>query len=160
METTTSQRTRCYTDNSTASDLPPNIIDIPCKQITRYVIVETTYDAPEDDYLDEHGAILEICEIKVYGKVKIKSKFTEPITITCNMKNLLHCNILKMVFLKDQSLKSVKWKGFSLYEYFRQKTLKNATFEKNIFDYIDAFECKNVEKSNPVDINATYKADS
>lgn len=26
--------------------------------------------------------------------------------------------------------------------------------------FIDAFECKNVEKSNPVDINATYKADS
>lgn len=74
METTTSQRTRCYTDNSTASDLPPNIIDIPCKQIARYVIVETTYDAPEDDYLDEHGVILEICEIKVYGKVKIQVK--------------------------------------------------------------------------------------
>lgn len=74
--------------------------------------------------------------------------------------NLLHCTILKMVFLKDQSLKSVKWKVFSLYEYIIQKTLKNATSEKNIFDFIDAFECKNVEKSNPVDINATYKADS
>ncbi|XP_065922192.1 uncharacterized protein [Magallana gigas] len=67
IQTTTSQRTRCYTDNTTAPDLPPNIIDIPCKQTARYVIVETTYDAPEDDYLDEHGAILEICEIKVYG---------------------------------------------------------------------------------------------
>eukprot|EP00105_Crassostrea_gigas_P045629 XP_019929777.1 PREDICTED: uncharacterized protein LOC109617109 [Crassostrea gigas] len=66
-QTTTSQRTRCYTDNTTAPDLPTNIIDIPCKQTARYVIVETTYDAPEDDYLDEHGAILEICEIKVYG---------------------------------------------------------------------------------------------
>nr|XP_034319365.1 uncharacterized protein LOC109617109 isoform X2 [Crassostrea gigas] len=63
-QTTTSQRTRCYTDNTTAPDLPTNIIDIPCKQTARYVIVETTYDAPEDDYLDEHGAILEICEIK------------------------------------------------------------------------------------------------
>lgn len=27
-------------------------------------------------------------------------------------------------------------------------------------NFIDAFECKNVDKSNPVDINATYKADS
>eukprot|EP00105_Crassostrea_gigas_P039592 XP_019923740.1 PREDICTED: cell death abnormality protein 1 [Crassostrea gigas] len=66
-QTTTSQRTRCYTDNTTAPDLPPNIIDITCKQTARYVIVETTYDAPEDDYYDEHGAILEICEIEVYG---------------------------------------------------------------------------------------------
>nr|XP_034322516.1 scavenger receptor class F member 2-like [Crassostrea gigas] len=40
---------------------------MPCKQTARYVIVETTYDAPEDDYIDEHGAILEICEIKAYG---------------------------------------------------------------------------------------------
>lgn len=62
---TTLQRSRCYTDNTTVPNLPPNIIDIPCKQTARYVIVETTYDAPEDD--DIKGAILEICEIEVYG---------------------------------------------------------------------------------------------
>ena len=65
-QTTTAERTRCYTDNTTALDLPPNIINIPCKQTARYVIVETKYDAPEDDPIQ--GAILEICEIEVYGK--------------------------------------------------------------------------------------------
>nr|XP_034321428.1 uncharacterized protein LOC105346260 [Crassostrea gigas] len=64
-ETNTTQRTRCYTDKTTYTDLPPNIIDIPCQQTARYVIVETTYDAPEDDPTE--GAILEICEIEVYG---------------------------------------------------------------------------------------------
>uniref|UniRef100_A0A8W8P3H3 F5/8 type C domain-containing protein n=1 Tax=Magallana gigas TaxID=29159 RepID=A0A8W8P3H3_MAGGI len=64
---TTTQRTRCYTDNTTYPDLPPNIIDIPCQQKARYVIVETTYDAPEDDSDALYGAILEICEIEVFG---------------------------------------------------------------------------------------------
>lgn len=35
-----------------------------CKHTARYVIVETIYDAPEDNYT---GAMLEICEIEVYG---------------------------------------------------------------------------------------------
>uniref|UniRef100_A0A8W8NPC7 F5/8 type C domain-containing protein n=1 Tax=Magallana gigas TaxID=29159 RepID=A0A8W8NPC7_MAGGI len=65
-ETNTTQRTRCYTDKTTYTDLPPNIIDIPCQQTARYVIVETTYDAPEDDPTE--GAILEICEIEVYDQ--------------------------------------------------------------------------------------------
>ena len=47
-QTTTAERTRCYTDNTTAPNLPPNIIEIPCKQTARFVIVETRYDAPED----------------------------------------------------------------------------------------------------------------
>lgn len=38
-----------------------------CKQTARYVIVETTYNAEEDDKDGEYGAILEICEIEVYG---------------------------------------------------------------------------------------------
>lgn len=38
---------------------------MPCQQTARYVIVETTYDAPEDDPVA--GAMLEICEIEVYG---------------------------------------------------------------------------------------------
>lgn len=38
---------------------------MPCQQTARYVIVETTYDAPEDDPVE--GAMLEICEIEVYG---------------------------------------------------------------------------------------------
>ncbi|XP_056003642.1 cell death abnormality protein 1-like [Ostrea edulis] len=61
--TTTSERTRCYTDRSMG--LPDNVIGIPCNQTARYVIIETTYDTPEDD--PEKGAILEICEIQVYG---------------------------------------------------------------------------------------------
>ncbi|XP_052693866.1 uncharacterized protein LOC128172139 [Crassostrea angulata] len=60
----TKQRKRCYTDNTTESDLPNNIIEMPCKQTARYVIVETSYDAPEDT---STGAMLEICEIEVYG---------------------------------------------------------------------------------------------
>ena len=66
-QTTTAERTRCYTDNTTAPNLPPNIINIPCQQTARYVIVETTYDAPEDD--PHKGAMLEICEIQVKGCV-------------------------------------------------------------------------------------------
>lgn len=58
------QRTRCYTDNTTEPDLPNNIIEMPCRQTARYLIVETTYDAPEDT---STGPILEICEIEVYG---------------------------------------------------------------------------------------------
>lgn len=45
--------------------------------------------------------------------------------------------------------------GFFFVWLYQTKDIKNATSEKNIFDFIDAFECKNVEKSNPVDINAT-----
>lgn len=83
----TSQRTRCYTDNTTYPNLPPNIIDIPCKQKARYVIVERTYDAPEDDYIGEHGAILEICEIEVYG--------------TYHPHSILFLTSLYMVYLFD-----------------------------------------------------------
>lgn len=61
----TSERTRCYTDNTTYPDLPPFIMEVPCKLTARYLIVETTYDAPEDD--PNTGAILEICEIEVFG---------------------------------------------------------------------------------------------
>lgn len=42
-----------------------------CNQTARYVIVETTYDAPED--YPTKGAILEICEIQVYGNQAFKS---------------------------------------------------------------------------------------
>ncbi|XP_062607710.1 scavenger receptor class F member 2-like [Saccostrea cucullata] len=56
------QRVRCYTDNSTLAT-PSPVIDIPCKQTARYVIVETKYKAPEDT--DSTGPILEICEIEV-----------------------------------------------------------------------------------------------
>ncbi|XP_056003464.1 multiple epidermal growth factor-like domains protein 10 [Ostrea edulis] len=65
--TLTSQRKRCYKDNITAPATPPAVIDIPCKETARYVIVETTYDAPEDNILKETGPVLEICEIEVYG---------------------------------------------------------------------------------------------
>lgn len=42
-------------------------IDIPCKHNIRYIIVETHYDAPEDHPF--RGAMLEICELEVYGKL-------------------------------------------------------------------------------------------
>ena len=45
--------------------MPPDTPVINCQQTARYVIVETSYDAPEDNVT---GAILEICEIEVYGK--------------------------------------------------------------------------------------------
>ena len=69
--TTAMQRTRCFTDYTTAPNLPPYITNIPCKYTARYVIVETTYDAPEDE---ETGAILEICEIEVNGMFLFFSK--------------------------------------------------------------------------------------
>ncbi|XP_056003190.1 receptor-type tyrosine-protein phosphatase epsilon-like isoform X1 [Ostrea edulis] len=65
--TLTSQRKRCYEDNTTAPATPPSVIDIPCKETARYVILETTYDATEDENLTKTGPVLEICEIDVYG---------------------------------------------------------------------------------------------
>lgn len=62
----TASRWRCYTDNTTEPDLPNNKIEMPCKQTARYVIVETTYDATDDK---STGAMLEICEIEVYGMI-------------------------------------------------------------------------------------------
>uniref|UniRef100_K1RFH5 Uncharacterized protein n=1 Tax=Magallana gigas TaxID=29159 RepID=K1RFH5_MAGGI len=35
--------------------------------LARYVIVETTFDAPEDDKYGEFGPVLEVCEIEIYG---------------------------------------------------------------------------------------------
>ncbi|XP_052695786.1 uncharacterized protein LOC128174215 [Crassostrea angulata] len=60
----TMERTRCYTDNTTEQESPKSKIEMPCKHTARYVIVETTYDAPGDN---RTGAMLEICEIEVYG---------------------------------------------------------------------------------------------
>lgn len=64
-QSSTIHRVRCYTDKTAAPGIPPNIINIPCKHTARYVIVETTYDAPDDGPYT--GAMLEICEIEVYG---------------------------------------------------------------------------------------------
>ncbi|XP_061185070.1 receptor-type tyrosine-protein phosphatase epsilon-like [Saccostrea echinata] len=60
----TTERFRCHKDNTPDGEIPPSVIDIPCKQAAKYVIVETTYDAPNDS---NTGAILEICEVEVYG---------------------------------------------------------------------------------------------
>lgn len=68
MQTETENRHRCYTDNTNKTnylDLPPHTINMTCKAIASYIIVETTYDTPKDD--PTKGAILEICEIEVYG---------------------------------------------------------------------------------------------
>lgn len=64
-ESITLNRTRCFTDNTSAPEVPPDVISIPCQHTARYVIVETTYDAPEDDPVK--GPILEICEIEING---------------------------------------------------------------------------------------------
>lgn len=64
-QSSTTHRVRCYTDKTAAPGIPLNIINIPCKHTARYVIVETTYDAPDDGPYT--GAMLEICEIEVYG---------------------------------------------------------------------------------------------
>ncbi|XP_056003196.1 receptor-type tyrosine-protein phosphatase epsilon-like isoform X2 [Ostrea edulis] len=65
--TLTSQRIRCYKDNTTEAATPPAVIDIPCKETARYVIVETKYKAPEAEKPNQTGPVLEICEIEVYG---------------------------------------------------------------------------------------------
>ena len=64
-QTATAGRTRCYTDNTSELDVPNYIQNISCNGTNRYIIVETTYDATEDD--PQSGAMLEICEIEVYG---------------------------------------------------------------------------------------------
>ncbi|XP_056003192.1 receptor-type tyrosine-protein phosphatase mu-like [Ostrea edulis] len=80
--TLTSQRKRCYTDNTTAPATPPAVIDIPCKETARYVIVETTYDAPENNQQEMTGPVLEICEIEVYALTANRSESPEvPATI-------------------------------------------------------------------------------
>ncbi|XP_062590339.1 multiple epidermal growth factor-like domains protein 10 [Saccostrea cucullata] len=63
--TSTSQRIRCYKDETEEPDVPPAFIDISCRHTARYIIVGTSYDAPEDNPIK--GSILEICEIEVYG---------------------------------------------------------------------------------------------
>ncbi|XP_062621906.1 uncharacterized protein LOC134283467 isoform X2 [Saccostrea cucullata] len=63
--TSTPQRVRCYKDNTTYPATPPAVFDIPCKQTARYVIIETTYNAPENGA--ETGPMLEICEMEIYG---------------------------------------------------------------------------------------------
>lgn len=62
---TTKQRIRCFTENKVYQALPINMINIPCKYTARYVIVETMYNAPEEDSVSEKG--LEICKVEVYG---------------------------------------------------------------------------------------------
>lgn len=69
-QTTTSERTRCYTDHTNYPYFPSNEIYIMCRYTARYVIVETTYDAPDDTH---RGAILEICEIEVNGMIKMSN---------------------------------------------------------------------------------------
>lgn len=84
-ETTVVERTRCYTDNTTAPYLPSTTIDIPCKETARYVIVETTYDAPEDDPIT--GAVLEICEIEVYCMYIYINLYQVYYTVSCVILN-------------------------------------------------------------------------
>lgn len=74
-ESITLNRTRCFTDNTSAPEVPPDVISIPCQHTARYVIVETTYDAPEDDPVK--GPILEICEIEINGTVWNKDGLLE-----------------------------------------------------------------------------------
>lgn len=67
-QSTTYQRTRCYTDTTTDTVGPRSIKkirDIQCYYTARYVIVESHYISPEND--PSEGAVLEICEIEVFG---------------------------------------------------------------------------------------------
>lgn len=67
-QSTTYQRTRCYTDTTTDTVGPRSIKkirDIQCYFTARYVIVESHYISPEND--PSEGAVLEICEIEVFG---------------------------------------------------------------------------------------------
>lgn len=86
--TNTSQRTRCYTDNTTYPNLPPNIIEMPCVQTARYVIVETSYNAPEDK--SNTGAILEICEIEVYGMCNVLLNIDYQFNLLFNLHSLVY----------------------------------------------------------------------
>lgn len=67
-QSTTDQRTRCYTDSTTDTVQPlniKNIRDIQCSHTARYVIVESHYVSPEND--PSGGAVLQICEIEIFG---------------------------------------------------------------------------------------------
>ncbi|XP_062599172.1 multiple epidermal growth factor-like domains protein 10, partial [Saccostrea cucullata] len=59
----------CYKDNTPDTLTPESIQYVPCEETARYIRIITTYDAPEDDKIRISGAILEICEIKIYGVV-------------------------------------------------------------------------------------------
>ncbi|XP_062613536.1 scavenger receptor class F member 1-like [Saccostrea cucullata] len=56
---------QCFKDNTLFPDIPSSIQNVSCKTTARYLRVRTTYDAPEDSL--NRIAILEICEIQVYG---------------------------------------------------------------------------------------------
>ncbi|XP_062622095.1 scavenger receptor class F member 1-like [Saccostrea cucullata] len=57
----------CYKDNTPDSRIPSSIQNITCARTARYIRIITNYDAPEDDQFSERGAVLEICEIQIFG---------------------------------------------------------------------------------------------
>ncbi|XP_062567899.1 multiple epidermal growth factor-like domains protein 10 [Saccostrea cucullata] len=66
----TQQWIQCYKDNTDYPAVPSSIQNISCEQITRFLRVISTYDAPEDDGSPDYlvgYALLEICEIQAYG---------------------------------------------------------------------------------------------
>ncbi|XP_061185076.1 uncharacterized protein LOC133193120 [Saccostrea echinata] len=63
----TQQWALCYKDNTTDARTPSSIQNISCEKTARFLRIITTYDAPEDDEYEITGAILEICEIQIYG---------------------------------------------------------------------------------------------
>ncbi|XP_062574556.1 cell death abnormality protein 1-like, partial [Saccostrea cucullata] len=63
----TQQWSICYQDRTLYPVVPSSIQNISCEKNTRYLRVFTTYDAPEDDRYGNIGAVLEICEIQVFG---------------------------------------------------------------------------------------------
>lgn len=95
-ETTTENRIRCYSDNTTEPSTPPSKLPMPCNQIARYVIVETMYDAPDDS--STTGPILEICEIEVYGKWYFPlSLFLQMFKIKISSRLCVRCLTLKAI---------------------------------------------------------------
>ncbi|XP_061185071.1 receptor-type tyrosine-protein phosphatase alpha-like [Saccostrea echinata] len=88
---------RCYTDNTSFPAVPQSIQYITCNKFARFVRIETEYDAPEDEI---RGAILEVCEIKVYEymmdiAILVKTGFMEP-----NVKLLAHRTVSNVLVFK------------------------------------------------------------
>ncbi|XP_062610490.1 multiple epidermal growth factor-like domains protein 6 [Saccostrea cucullata] len=79
-----SQWTLCHRDTTKYPAYPSSIQNITCKEYARYVRVATSYDAPEAG----QGAVLEVCEIKIYG---CNVSFYGPSCSSCG--GCLYCDI-------------------------------------------------------------------
>ncbi|XP_062576188.1 multiple epidermal growth factor-like domains protein 6, partial [Saccostrea cucullata] len=81
--------TQCHKDNTPDETVPPSIQNISCEMTARFIRIITTYDAPENHEHGIAGAILEICEIKIYG---CEIGYYGPDCTSC--KNCENCDIV------------------------------------------------------------------